>query len=206
MSRSQPKWCKYRLYNGNNPKNLKATAMADNPIVKDHTKHPQRKPYRLKQTGTADTGQPIFTAHCRDETTYAQELLDTTGCSEYNTALHLINQVCQAQHQDMTDTTVNVFTDLINSVRPQDPVEGMLAVQMVTCHNLAMAFASRASITGQPSQGIDSNLNRSLKLMRLFGQHLETLNKHRQKGQQTIQVQHVHMNGVQQAIVGQAGG
>ncbi|MFH1974658.1 MAG: hypothetical protein ABIJ52_03745 [Pseudomonadota bacterium] len=45
--------------------------------------------------------------------------------------------------------------------------------------------------------------NQAIKLMRLYCQQLETLDKHRNKGRQKMTVEHVHVYKGGQAIVGE---
>lgn len=129
-------------------------------------------------------------------------LFETTGAENPNTALHLINQLRAILPSKLDIQSLNAASDLMNSIRPQDPMEGMLSAQLVACHTMAMSFAQKAMEMNQPDKAVESHLNRSTKLMRLFSQHMETLHKLRNKGQQTIQVQHIHLDGVHQAIVG----
>jgi hypothetical protein len=48
----------------------------------------------------------------------------------------------------------------------------------------------------------DSHLNQANKLSRTYATLLESLNKHRGKGQQKVTVEHVHVHQGGQAIVG----
>ncbi|EKD33698.1 MAG: hypothetical protein ACD_75C02623G0004 [uncultured bacterium] len=95
----------------------------------------------------------------------------------------------------------NRMTPLLHAIGPKDELEGMLAVQMVGAHNLAMTFLARAAQSGQMA-AIDANINRATKLSRTFAVLLEGLNKHRGKGAQKIVVEHVHVESGGQAIVG----
>ena len=103
-----------------------------------------------------------------------------------------------------TEEIVRATADLLASLAPANPVEHMLASQMVACHNMAMEFGRRAMTNELPIAISEGYLNRTTKLMRLFGQHADTLARLRNKGQQTIQVQHVHLNNVNQAVAGSA--
>jgi|GEM_PF-3191620 len=147
-------------------------------------------------------GKATLTQAETDPMEYALSLFDTTGAENPNTALYLVNQLRSILPNKMDAQGLNAAADLMSSIQPQGPMEGMLAAQMVACHTMAMTFAQRAMSTNQPDKEMESNLNRSTKMMRLFSQHMDTLHKIRNKGQQTIQVQHVHLDGVQQAIVG----
>jgi hypothetical protein len=91
---------------------------------------------------------------------------------------------------------------LISGIGPKDTIEGMLATQMVGTHNLAMKFLQRASIQDQPEEIASENINRAAKLLRLYTAQLEALGKYRNKGEQKVTVEHVHVNAGGQAIVG----
>lgn len=85
---------------------------------------------------------------------------------------------------------VNALASGVSGIKPADEVEGMLAVQMVGVHMAAM----RALSKGQYKEA--STLSRTYLML------LEGLDKHRGKGRQQIQVEHVHVNEGGQAIVG----
>ena len=97
---------------------------------------------------------------------------------------------------------LNQNLPILQAIKPQDELEGMLAVQMVGLHNLTMEMMSRATILDQTVEGVTSNINRITKLSRTFAALLEALNRHRNKGQQKMTVEHVHINKGGQAIIG----
>lgn len=160
----------------------------------------QRKPvhYALQESN----GKTLIAQTESDPMEYALSLFETTGAENPNTALHLVNQLRSVLPNKMDVQGLNAVADLMSSIQPQGPMEGMLAAQMVACHTMAMSFAQQAMATNQPDKALESNVNRSTKMMRLFSQHMDMLHNIRNKGQQTIQVQHIHLDGVQQAIVG----
>jgi hypothetical protein len=87
-------------------------------------------------------------------------------------------------------------------ISPKDELEGMLAAQLVACHNAAMEAYRRAMLPDQPFEGRHENLNQANKLSRTYATLLETLNRHRGRGQQKVTVEHVHVHEGGQAIVG----
>jgi hypothetical protein len=87
-------------------------------------------------------------------------------------------------------------------IKPTDEIEGMLAAQMVAAHNAAMECFRRAMIPGQTLAGRQVALGQANKLTRSFATLLQTLDKHRGKGDQTVRVEHVHVYPGGQAIVG----
>ena len=92
--------------------------------------------------------------------------------------------------------------ELFESLEPVDGAETMLAAQMVGTHTAALDCLRRAAVDGQTFAGRDMALKHAQKLMALYAKQLETLNKHRGKGQQKVTVEHVNVAAGGQAIVG----
>ena len=117
---------------------------------------------------------------------------------------HLFRQAIgvlpESNVEDVKDE--NFVLAALSGIEPRDELEGLLAVQMVAVHNLAMAFLARASVEGQTTPGIDFNVNRGTKLLRTFTALMEALHRHRSKGEQRMIVEHVHVHSGGQAIVG----
>jgi hypothetical protein len=91
-------------------------------------------------------------------------------------------------------------------IAPRDECEGMIAGQLVACHNAAMECYRRAMMHNQTFEGRQENLNQANKLSRTYTTLLEALNRHRGKGQQKVTVEHVHVHEGGQAIVGNVEG
>jgi hypothetical protein len=92
--------------------------------------------------------------------------------------------------------------DALIGIAPRDEIEGMLAAQLLACHNASMECYRRAMLGEQSFEGRRENLNQANKLSRTFATLLEALNRHRGKGQQKVVVEHVHVHEGGQAIVG----
>ena len=66
-----------------------------------------------------------------------------------------------------------------------------------------MLFMEWATVPGQPSEFVDANVNRAVKLMHVFNEQVETMAKLKGKsGQQRVVVEHVTVAAGGQAIVG----
>ena len=91
-------------------------------------------------------------------------------------------------------------------IDPTDEIEGMLAAQLVACHNASMECYRRAMIGEQTFEGRRENLGQANKLSRTYTTLLEALNRHRGKGQQKVTVEHVHVHEGGRAIVGNVAG
>jgi hypothetical protein len=88
-------------------------------------------------------------------------------------------------------------------IAPRDPLEGMLAAQMVTTHEAAMECFRRAHLPNQTFEGRQAALGQANKLVRSYAALLEALDKHRGKGQpQVVRVERVTVEAGGQAIVG----
>lgn len=91
---------------------------------------------------------------------------------------------------------------ILSGIQPKDEIEGMLAVQMIGVHNLAMETLSRAMLSDQTFEGKQANVNQATKMLRTFTTQMEALKRYRTGGQQKVTVEHVHVNKGGQAIVG----
>lgn len=110
------------------------------------------------------------------------------------------------RHESMSEEDINIRVvraiEHFNSLKPSDGIEGMLAEQMVGTHFAAIDCLRLAATPGQNFRARDTSLKQAHKLMMLYARQLETLNKHRGKGQQKVTVEHVHVAEGGQAIVG----
>ncbi len=90
----------------------------------------------------------------------------------------------------------------IRCIGPRDGLEAMLAVQMIGIHTLAIECTRRSLSKDQTPQGREVNLNRVVKLTRIFASQMAALNLHRGKLAQQMVVGNVNVSDGGQAIVG----
>jgi hypothetical protein len=121
----------------------------------------------------------------------------------------LLRQACLAlNHPARGDDPTMVEIDraaarqFLRGVAPRDPIEGMIAAQMLGLHEAAMECLGRGAIREQYPEARHANLAQANKLTRSFAVLVEALDRHRGKGQQTVRVEHVTVNAGGQAIVG----
>ena len=133
----------------------------------------------------------------------AAQMRAATGTDEPDLAARLLTQAVRAT-PEATDSlaVMNAAVAAVAGIKPRDPLEGMLATQMVAVHNMAMEMASRALLPGQTTEGVDCNIGRVTRLMRTFAAQVEALQRYRSAGQQTVTVQHVHVADGGQAVIG----
>ena len=92
--------------------------------------------------------------------------------------------------------------DALVGIAPRDELEGMIAAQLVACHNASMECYRRAMIGEQSFEGRRENLSQANRLSRTYAALLDALNGHRGKGLQKVTVEHVHVHSGAQAVVG----
>ena len=132
-------------------------------------------------------------------------LRSISGSDDHNFTINLLGQVVAAHWQGNSssderqmDATLAAMRDL----KPRDPIEGMAIGQAIACHAAAMECYRRAMIPDQTFPGWRESLNQANKLSRTYAALMEALDRHRNKGQQRITVEHVTVNAGGQAIVG----
>jgi hypothetical protein len=94
-------------------------------------------------------------------------------------------------------------TGALKDIAPRDPLEGMLAAQMIVVHDAALECFRRAHLPEQTFEGRQAALGQASRLVRSYTTLLEALDRHRGKGQpQVVRVERVTVEAGGQAIVG----
>lgn len=89
----------------------------------------------------------------------------------------------------------------VKEIAPRDAVERMLAVQMAATH-VALIRAGRWLATTDTVEQVKAHYSGYGQLARTYAAQMAALGKHRNRGNQTVTVQHVNVEGGGQAIVG----
>lgn len=119
---------------------------------------------------------------------------ETTGFLGFGLGVNLVQQASLGENP-------NHASRMMHDIAPQSPIEGLLATQMIATHALAMRNLQSAQ-NAEYMKSSEAYTNRAVKLLNCFTRHVETLHKLRNKGKQTITVQHVSVNDGGQAIIG----
>jgi hypothetical protein len=137
---------------------------------------------------------------------YNAALSQATGSNDLDFSVNLFTQCSIASGSFKVEKDVaknlNGILGALQALKPQDEIEGMLISRLISLHNQGMEYLGRTNNEGQTPQGIDTNVNRSTKLFRLYNETLETLMRYRRKGEQRVIVQHVNVENGGKAIVG----
>ena len=139
-----------------------------------------------------------------DTAVWAALIAKAFGTAERSFADMMLNQVLHiaAKGSELDNCTADGILAALHGIEPRDELEGMLATQMVATHIATMECLRRAGLKEQNFEARTMNLQQANKLARTYAAQLEALNRHRGKGQQTMTVEHVHVNAGGQAIVG----
>lgn len=156
-------------------------------------------------------GTPELFHSTTDETLSMAKFMEALGTPDKGLQGYLMNQAIKTfkgylladgpNNSRMEEFTNNAMA-LLNGIHPQDEIEGMLAIQMIAVHNMAMETMGLAMVTGQPPQWVESNVNYATKMLRTFAAQMEALKRYRTGGQQKVIVEHVYVTAGGQAIVG----
>ena len=137
-----------------------------------------------------------------DPNLFFARVATAVGTSDTHGINLLMNHAADSLAGDDTALRCNSATALLTGLQPRNELEGMLAVQMVGCHNLAMAMVRRATKADRVDF-LATYGNLSAKLLRTFTAQVEALTRLRgQTIKQTVRVEHVHVEAGGQAVVG----
>lgn len=131
-----------------------------------------------------------------------RELCEATGTSAEECAHQLFEQLVVAMPKGMDcGPAMSAHYNFLKDLALKDPLEGILAVQMLSIQGHFVEQLAKAKHAKSPEL---ENLHQknAVALSNLFGKQMDRLNNYRKKGNQTIQVQHVNISAGGQAIVG----
>ena len=156
-----------------------------------------------KKTSAIEKKERVLVAKDPTQQPGKLKMLGGSASDDWNHVLG--NQTIQTlwlnnSDEEATNRQLAAATAVLIGIGPKDEIEGMIAAQLIACHNAAMECYRRAMNSQLPAR--DYHLNQANKLSRTYTTLLEALNRHRGKGQQKVTVEHVHVHQGGQAIVG----
>lgn len=166
--------------------------------------NPSDVSFESKKNGNIISIEPII-QNSIDETqkekVFRSNVFAATGTVSKSYGSSLLTSMFSALSSHDKQDSLNAAYEALLAMKPQDEQEGMLCSRLIMLHDQYMHFMAKTVHPEQSSKGADDNINRATKLMRLYNETLETLNRHRRKGEQRVTVQHVNVNQGGQAIV-----
>ena len=165
----------------------------------------------MKQDSLQKAEQPtVEVEKKRDRTEQTAEIekrcAAAFGLKDGKVAFQILSQAANLQRltgsEDFLDNFTKAFGTL-SEIGPKGALEMLLAVQIMGVHQAALKFLANATVEGQTAEGRHLNSLGATRLMHLFVEQLEALQKLQGKhGQQKVTVEHVHVHQGGQAIVG----
>jgi hypothetical protein len=165
----------------------------------------------MKPESSKNAGQPA--ARIENRSSRAEQMADLEKCcaasfglKDGKVAIQILTQAANVQCLSGSENGPDKFSTAhgtLCEIGPRGALEVLLSVQMMGVHQAALKFLAAATFEGQSSEGRDLNVIRATRLMRLFLEQLEAMQKLKGKtGQQKVTVKHVHVHRGGQAIVG----
>jgi hypothetical protein len=129
------------------------------------------------------------------------DALGTSSAAFRNVHLGLLDYASRerGQARGKDAAPLNASLALVESIAPQNELEGALAVQMANVHSLASELLGRAKQTDRTDH-IALYGGLAVKLSRTFIAQVEALARLRGGGKQQVEVRHVYVNG--NAVIG----
>ena len=147
-------------------------------------------------------GPDIGSPH-NDRSLWTAQLVDAFGTSSTAFCNRMVNQLANGMRRESEthDHGTNAGLAVVASLKPENEIEAMLAVQMAATHDAAMSMLATAK-NASMIPTIDSCGALATKLLRTYAVQVEALAKLRRGGEQKVTVEHVHVYPGGQAIVG----
>jgi hypothetical protein len=133
-----------------------------------------------------------------------KEFLKFTGAQSVEVATMLVTHTFSLlPDAESADEKLALAVKTLADMAPRNTTEGMLAVQMIGVHNASVEFLRRSLSPDQTIVGVDANIARASRLLRIFTAQIDAMAKLKgTAGQQKMTVEHVHVHAGGQAIVG----
>lgn len=130
--------------------------------------------------------------------------LEAFGSYDLDISCGLVNTLSSilGDSDSISEENLNFAIAFVRQIEPQDPIEAMLAIQMLGNHLISCKTLYRAGLKDQTFDGLSENINRATKLTRTFISQMDALKKYRNKGSQKITVEHININDGGKAVIG----
>jgi hypothetical protein len=138
---------------------------------------------------------------------FLERAAEALGVRDRDGAVLLMSQIPGASYKfsPENEALINGVIATVQEINPRDPVESMLAAQMVTCHTKAMRLMERVTSEELTPELREKYLRLADRLVRTYSRQVEVLASYRRKGKQSMVVKHVTVKDGGQAIVGNIG-
>ncbi len=144
---------------------------------------------------------------CSDES-FSRKAARALGMKNRHAAATVLSSLIEANFKPTGENCdlINGLIALVAEFTPKDPVEAMMAAQMVSAYNHSMQILKKVTKAGEmldfDSPCHQAQVRLAERLMSTYARQMEALVKYRNKGKQRIVVEKIHISQGGQAIVG----
>jgi hypothetical protein len=131
-----------------------------------------------------------------------KKALGTASSDFVDASLYQMQSAAQMPGGGISEMAVNAALALIEAAKPQNEIEGALAVQMACTHTAAISVLARFRGGGGSEARVLALASAAARLLRAYSTQVEALRRLRHGGDQYVRVEHVHVNDGGQAIIG----
>jgi hypothetical protein len=128
--------------------------------------------------------------------------LGTTSSDFVNASLFQIQAAARSPWGGVSELSMNAALAMIEAAAPKDEIEGALAIQLAITHTTAMAVLAKLDAAFVTERRVAAFGSAAARLLRAFANQVEVLRRLRQGGHQYVRVEHVHVGGGGQAVIG----
>jgi hypothetical protein len=128
--------------------------------------------------------------------------LGTCSSAFVTASLAQLQSAARLPDGPVSEMAINAALAVIEAVKPQDEVEGALAVQMACTHSAAMAVLGRLGSGHSGYRLLAAYATAATKLLRAYTAQVDALRRLRGGGAQNIRVEHIHIGDEARALVG----
>src|SRR6056297_1936501 len=124
--------------------------------------------------------------------TWLECLADAFGVHDSDAVASLLSDFATANFKFTPENCagINALISNLSQIKPEDSVEAMLGMQMITCHRKALKMMEQANKSGTSfNDSWSGSLNLADKLMRTYTRQVEVLARYRRGGKQTVKVE-----------------
>jgi hypothetical protein len=181
-----------------------AIANVTEPETHPETTNARRKsPVRVRKPSPGNDRYLAPTPDLEGHRARLREAFGNTMSDEFVDVMlgKLVEALRPSPHDHLEEATMNAGLAIITSMQPRSELEALLAVQIIATGFSGMRFL-RQSHRNMDEVFIDVYGSYAVKLLRLQGDLIHVLDRHRRGNRQTVEVHHVHIYPGSQGVVG----
>ena len=137
-------------------------------------KRKKNEPAKFKVSNNTSAERPEIKPVNMEDPLGPAKMTEALGAPDSDLQQSLLDQVMltfegaassNGQNQGRAVESCNIALAILNGIRPLNEIEGMLAIQMIGVHNMAMEMLKRAMREDQNSDAKQANVNQATKML-----------------------------------------